>query len=210
MQVALPAKPKTTGSLALPIAFALWLLLACTGMTALWIYSVAPGKSGTPPDRWPESSSLQRAPGASTLVMFVHPNCPCSRASISELAVLLAHSAGQLHAQVIFLKPPGEEDSWTHTDLWRAASQLPGTAVISDAEGREAELFRVTISGETLLYDASGNLRFHGGITGARGHSGENAGCSAVQSYANTGTIPLARTPVFGCPLFDDSTSRIP
>jgi hypothetical protein len=87
---------------------------------------------------------------------------------------------------------------------------LPETAVVSDLDGRETELFHAAVSGETLVYDASGNLKFHGGITGARGHAGDNAGCSAVEYYANTGTIPLAKTSVFGCPLFSEATSRVP
>ena len=91
-------------------------------------------------------------------LMFVHPKCPCSRASVSELAVLLAHSAGNLRSQIIFLKPPGKDDSWTHTDLWRDASKLPATVVISDVRGRETSLFRVAVSGETVIYDAAGNL----------------------------------------------------
>jgi hypothetical protein len=106
-------------------------------------------------------------------------------------------------------KPPGKADSWIHTDLWHAASDLPGTVVISDLGGREADLFRAAISGETVVYDAAGDLRFHGGITGARGHAGDNAGCSAVESYANMGAAPLAQTPVFGCPLFNP-TSQTP
>jgi hypothetical protein len=57
---------------------------------------------------------------------------------------------------------------------------------------------------------AAGDLRFHGGITGARGHAEDNAGCSAVESYANTGAAPLAQTPVFGCPLFNEPTSQTP
>jgi hypothetical protein len=210
MQVAASAGLRKAGSLALPVIFVSWLSLACAGMAALWLYSMTAGKEGNPPDRWPASSSLQRTPGASTLLMFVHPRCPCSRASISELAVLLAHSGGHLPAQVVFLKPPGEADSWIHTDLWRAASELPVTAIVSDLGGRETELFHAVVSGETLVYDCSGNLRFHGGITGARGHIGDNAGYSGVECYANTGTMPLARTPVFGCPFFSETGSRVP
>ena len=101
----------------------------------------------------------------------------------------------------------GKADSWIHT--WHAASDLPGTAVISDLGGREVDLFRAAISGETVVYDAAGDLRFHGGITGARGHAGDNAGCSAVESYANTGAAPLAQTSVFGCPIFNP-TSQTP
>jgi hypothetical protein len=210
MQVVVSAKPKAKRTWALAIAFILWVSLTCAGMGALWLYSTAPGKDGRPPDRWPVSSSLRRAPGASTLVMFVHPKCPCSRASLRQLAVLLAHSAGHLHPQVIFLTPQGKEDSWTHTDLWHAASQLPGTVVISDLDGREADLFHAAVSGETVVYDATGNLRFHGGITGARGHEGDNAGCSAVETYADTGAAPMAHAPVFGCPLFIESPSQTP
>src|SRR5271165_4971929 len=138
------SRKKRPGALA--IIFILWLSLTFAGMVGLSLYSTAPGKEGNPPNRWPASSSLRPAPGASTLVMFVHPKCPCSRASIGELAVLLAHSAGHLHAQVIFLKPPGKENSWIHTDLWHVASKLPGTVIISDLGGREADLFRAAVS----------------------------------------------------------------
>ena len=141
MHVIASAKPKKKRPRVLEIVFIFWLSLTCAGLVGLWLYSTAPGKDANPPDRWPKSSILRRAPGASTLVMFVHPKCPCSRASIGELAVLLAHSSGHLRAQVIFLKPPGKEDSWVRTDLWRAASELPGTVVISDLYGREADLF---------------------------------------------------------------------
>jgi hypothetical protein len=210
MQTAVLAQQKRAGPKALPAVFILWLSLVCAGMVALWLYSTTPGKDGEPPARWPTSSSLQRRAEASTLLMFVHPKCPCSRASIAGLAALLAHSGGRLCAKVIFLQPPGETDSWVHTGLWHAASELPGTEIISDPDSRETKLFHAAVSGETLVYDVSGHLRFHGGITVARGHIGDNAGCSAIECYANTGTLPLSRTPAFGCPLFSESTSRVP
>jgi hypothetical protein len=210
MQRSASVHTKEKTSPALTFVFILWMALIVLGMMGLWLYSNTPGNDGHPPDRWPASSSLQHARQASTLLMFVHPKCPCSRASLIELAVLLAHSAGRLQAQVIFLQPRGKADSWIHTDLWAAASKLPGTLVISDLSGREAEIFHATVSGDTAVYDAAGKLRFHGGITGARGQVGENAGCATVASYANTGASPLARTPVFGCPLFNEPAFRTP
>jgi hypothetical protein len=210
MQAAVLADEKRAGPKAVAVVFILWLSLACAGMAALWFYSTAPGQDGEPPDRWPAASNLQRRSGVSTLLMFVHPKCPCSRASVGELAALLAHSGGRLCTKVVFLQPPGKADSWVHTGLWRAASELPGAEIVSDLESRETKLFHAAVSGETLVYDASGHLRFHGGITAARGHIGNNAGCSAIECYANTGEIPLARTPAFGCPLFSESTSRVP
>jgi hypothetical protein len=210
MQIIHSAQPKVKRPRALGIAFALWLSLTSAGVAGLWLYSSSPGNEGNPPDVWPAGSSLRREPGTSTLVMFLHPQCPCSRASIYELAVLLAHSAGNLHPEVVFLKAPGKEDSWTHGELWHDAAELPGTVVTSDLAGREAALFQVTTSGETVVYDAAGNLRFHGGMTGARGHIGDNTGCSAVESYANAGVTSTTRTRVFGCPLFHEPTSKTP
>lgn len=176
-------------------------------MATLWIYSTTPGHQNAAPARWPTFSTLPRASDRCTLVMFVHPQCPCSGASLSELAAILAHSAGHLHAEVVFLSPSGMSGSWVHTDLWKTALRLPETSTVSDPAGREAHLFHASVSGETLVYDSLGHLRFHGGITDGRGHAGDNPGCSAIQTYLNTGTIPLSRTPVFGCSLFDHSTA---
>jgi hypothetical protein len=192
------------------VIFVLWLALIVAGMVGLWLYSTAPGKEADPPERWPAFSAFQRTAGASIRLMFVHPKCPCSNASISELAVLLAHSAGNLRAQVIFLKPTGKEDDWVHTGLWREASKLAAAVVVSDPCGREADLFHAAVSGETMLYDAEGHLKFHGGITGARGHVGANAGSVALESYANAGALTRTRTPVFGCPLFNQPVSQTP
>src|SRR5260221_10926866 len=94
MQVAVPAEPEKAGSLALPIVLVLWLSLAWAGRAALWLYSITAGKEGAPPDRWSASSRLQRTPGASTLLLFFHPTCPCSQRRINELALLFPHSGG--------------------------------------------------------------------------------------------------------------------
>jgi hypothetical protein len=80
---------------------------------------------------------------------------------------------------------------------------------MADLEGRESRRFGAATSGQTLLYAADGRLLFNGGITESRGHSGDNAGRSAILSLvlgltsAPTGQ-PLS-TPVYGCPLFDES-----
>ena len=186
------------------LVFVSWLVLTLLGMAALWLYSSTPGRQGAPPSQWPIASTLNQVSGRLTLVMFLHPKCPCSQASLSELNAILAHSSGRLHADVVFLRPPGEPESWTRTALWRTAAALPETSLINDPAGREARLFQAFVSGETLVYDSSGKLRFQGGITDGRGHAGDNPGFYSIEAYMNTGTIPLARTPVFGCPLFND------
>lgn len=200
---ALPSRPPV-------LVFGLWMALTAVGLAALLVYSSTPGRQAAPPSQWPPSSGLQRAPDKSTLVMFLHPKCPCSQASLSELSAILAHSAGRLRVDLVFLQPSGRPESWTRTTLWRSAATLPETSSTNDAAGREARLFHTFVSGEALLYDSSGNLRFHGGITNSRGHAGDNPGSSSVEAYLNTGTVPVSRTPVFGCPLFDDSMPVAP
>ena len=92
----------------------------------------------------------------------------------------------------------------SHPICGRTPSKLPATVAISDLGGREAALFKATTSGETVVYDTAGKLGFHGGITGARGHIGDNAGCFAIEAYANAGFTATTRTRVFGCPLFGE------
>jgi len=66
----------------------------------------------------------------------------------------------------------------------------------------EARRFGVETSGQTLLYDAGGRLIFSGGITGSRGHAGDNAGEAALVALLTSGQADRRATSVFGCPLF--------
>lgn len=184
----------------------LWLLVVGIGLSILLGYENTPGKAAQPLASWPTDSQIQRAPGLATLVMLVHPHCPCSRASIGELALLMAHNQGRLAAYVLFLKPDGFAEDWEKTDLWQSAADIPGVQPLVDFEGVEARRFNSKTSGQTILYDAEGRLLFNGGITIARGHAGDNAGRSAIVSLLNAGRAEQTETPVFGCPLFDDNS----
>ena len=140
--------------------------------------------------------------------MFVHPQCPCTRASIRELEVIMTRCQTSVQAFVLFTQPAGFDRDWVEGGLWRQADSIPGVSVIADQAGREARVFDVKTSGQTLLYDERGVLKFCGGITLSRGHSGDNIGRSAVVALAKR--QPDVRTPsldcsVFGCPLFNAS-----
>jgi len=113
----------------------------------------------------------------------------------------MAQAQGRVTAYVLFLKPAGFSDDWEKTDLWQSAASIPGVKVVVDQDGVEADRFQAVTSGQTVLYDTEGRLLFSGGITGSRGHSGDNAGRSAIVSLLNTGEATAAETFVFGCPL---------
>ena len=116
------------------------------GMGTLRTYSLTPGVAGTPDTSWPAGSLFLAPPGSFTLVMVIHPHCPCSRASIGELSILMAHSGGKLAAYVVFVEPPGFGERWTKTDLWSSAGSIPGVRRIID-RGGEAKLFGAATSG---------------------------------------------------------------
>jgi hypothetical protein len=181
---------------------ALWLFMIAVGVGALWSYESTPGVAAAAPDLWPAASRIKHADDHATLVMLAHPHCPCTRASIGELARLMTQAQGRVTAYVLFVKPAGFSDEWVQSDLWASAAALPGVTPVLDDDGAEAELFRAETSGQTVLYDPSGNLLFSGGITSARGHAGDNAGRTAIVSLLTSEEAEERDTPVFGCPLF--------
>ena len=88
-------------------AIALWGAGVSTGMGALWAYSNQPGQPGDPPARWPGASSIRPVPGRATLVMAAHPHCPCTRASLGELALIMRHAQQTATCHVLFYRPSG-------------------------------------------------------------------------------------------------------
>jgi hypothetical protein len=177
-----------------------WLAIVASGSAVLMVYSYTPGqKDGSASKMWPTASHLSRGGDLPTLIMFAHPKCPCTRASISELAELMARCQGQVNAQVVFFRPAGVEKTWAQTDLWQSASVIPGVSVKEDEDGREARMFSAETSGRVVLYDAGGRLIFSGGITAARGHSGDNDGRSAIVELLAHRKPLKDSTPTFGC-----------
>ena len=195
--------PKRCGPAALKIStFAIiWLLVVLTGSLLMAQYSQTAGVVGTPPKQWPKASRVRPETGRSNLVIFLHPRCPCSRATLGELERLMAHCQGMLSVQVWFIQPEGRDEAWVKTDLWPTAAAIPGVQVGVDHAGEEARLFQAATSGQTLLYDPSSRLVFQGGITLARGHAGDNPGRDAIECYLKQKMNPSASTPVFGCAL---------
>jgi hypothetical protein len=164
-------------------------------------YENTPGAAGNPPAKWPALSRIPRTKGIPTIVVMGHPKCPCTRATIGELAVMMARLHNRATAVVVLVRPHGAPDGWDDTDLRRSAAEIPDVKVISDPDEVEVDLFHAQVSGQTMLYNASGKLLFSGGITSARGHSGDNAGRSSIVSFVTDGIAELNRTPVFGCAL---------
>jgi hypothetical protein len=178
-----------------------WGVFIIAGFVILAREEFTPVKAAPPVTLFPRSSDLQLASDKDTLVLFVHPHCPCTRASLHELVGLLAESQNRVSANIVFTIPNGVPTGWEEGDLWNSARSLPGLRVVRDQGGGEARRFEVAGSGHVLLYNPSGKLLFSGGITASRGHEGENLGRFAIVSFILNGHAPVNHTPVFGCSL---------
>ncbi|HEV7242556.1 MAG TPA: RedB protein [Thermoanaerobaculia bacterium] len=196
--MALPISRRDLGLVSLAVV---WLIVVVGGMAYTWRYKTIPGKAAAAPERWPAASELRRPSGRPTLVLLAHPRCPCSRASIAELARLQAVVGSRTHSIVLFLRPEGMPEGWERSDLWSRAAEIPGVAVVADADGREARVFGTHTSGEVLYYDRSGTLAYSGGLTGARGHEGTSAGFRTIVSLVRGERADRREAPVFGCSL---------
>jgi hypothetical protein len=190
------------GSKALPFAAGiLWIAAVGVGMWSLMAFDTTPGGSGLTSATWPSGTSIAFQPGRLNLVMFAHPNCPCTRATLGELGEIMVRSKGLISARVLFYQPTKRPADWDKDDLSGLARALPQVAVLDDIDGMEAARFGATTSGYTLLYDVHGKLRFRGGITRARGQAGASAGRQIILSLLNQTQVTERETPVFGCAL---------
>lgn len=179
----------------------LWFALLAAGFTLLEREEFTPVANAPVTTNFPPNSAIQLAADKPTLLLFFHPHCPCSRASLHELDGLLTETQNKLSVFLIFTIPKGVPPGWEEGDLWKSAAAMPGVRVLRDQGGLEAHRFGVTGSGHTLLYNPSGELLFSGGITPSRGHEGDNAGRSAIISIVLNGHALVDHTPVFGCSL---------
>ncbi len=197
------------GSKALPFAAGiLWITAVGVGMWSLMAFDTTPGGSGLTSATWPSGTSAVFHAGRTNLVMFAHPNCPCTRASLGELGEIMVRSKGLISARVLFYQPTKRPADWDKDDLSGLARALPQVTVHDDIDGMEAARFGATTSGYTLVYDVNRKLRFRGGITRARGQVGASAGRQIILSLLNQTQVTERETPVFGCALTPSRTAH--
>ncbi len=175
-----------------------WLGLVAGGFGALIRYEAAPGPKTSAPAQLSHLSPNHRP----SLILALHPKCPCSRATVGELEKILARAKSPFSITILAFKPKAEPDSWIQSSTLRALSKM-GAEIVTDTDGARAEKLGLATSGQFLLYSVDGQLLFNGGITAGRGHSGDNVAEDALLNLLNGHPAPLASAPVFGCTISD-------
>jgi hypothetical protein len=157
---------------------AAWLGAVAAGFAAWEAYDSTPGDTPEQPE------AIDAPAGPWELTMFVHPHCPCARASLGELRALLAEVPPGTGARVVFVRPAGVADGWERGELWDAAAELPGVRVECDPGGVEARRAGATISGHLVVHDGAGAVAFRGGIhprpRPGRGQPRPTGGCGSA------------------------------
>jgi hypothetical protein len=184
------------GSLLIALAF--WLAAVIAGFTYVVDYELTSKAAGWHADV-PSEAGIHLDRELPTLLLFVHPKCPCTRATMEELNRIMASCDGRLTARVFAYQPERAAEEWHVTDVWRSAVEIPGVRTQVDIDGKMALAFGVSTSGHAMLYSTGGELLFTGGITASRGHSGDNLGRKAILDVVLRGSFVRCSAPVFGC-----------
>lgn len=185
----------------------LWAGCVVAGFATLARYEHAPGDAGSSPLGWPEACRLQPAGERPQLLLFLHPRCPCSQATVSEFARLVAKQDAVAAVTVVFSLPADADGAWRGGRLWRAASKIPDARCVADPGGVISRQFGAETSGFVTVYGPRGKLRFAGGITGSRGHEGANPGAESALLAIGQELEPR-RNAVFGCRLCVPCTEK--
>jgi len=187
-----------------------WIIAIGYGFHALMVYKGRAGSAGAMPAVWPRNDLIIPSSDKPQLVMFAHPRCPCTRASLGQLELLVAQAQGKFDAVVLFAEPVDEKEAWSNTATIDFARSIPGVRTVLDKDGEVTRRFGAKTSGHAVVYAPTGKLLFSGGITGSRGHLGENGGSDSVLQLVSGGEMrPRQITAkVFGCGLFDQCTNN--
>ena len=171
------------------------------GIRALLAFNHTAAAVHSAPAKWPSLSTIKRDVDRPKLLVFVHPLCPCTRATLDALEKVPAlHSPGTPFPAITVLFSATKTSQTEVTALWKGAQELPGARVLWDY-GQEAQRFGALTSGYVLLYNSAGELLFHGGVTGSRGHAGDNYGLEELLSSLESGRPAPRPSQVFGCAL---------
>lgn len=183
-------------------AVMLWSAAVIAGIQRIWSYESTPGGLSVVPTAWPGSSLVEIDHERATLLMFVHPLCVCTRASVSELREAIDAMDRSVAVWIVVLSLRGIAND-LEARIADIARRIPEATIVRDNDGRAANTFGAATSGHVVVYDRDGRLVFSGGITGSRGHVGNNDGRRDLIAALRSGRDDTHEHPIFGCGLDD-------
>lgn len=176
------------------------LLSGLAGLLALGAYDSRPANQRGWQTSWPTSVPLAANRDSATTLMFVHPHCPCTVASVEQLLEVLKSASAR--ATLVVYEPDSVTSDWSQGPLLQLAAEYPQQlSLVRDPQGSLAAKFGACASGTCLVYGADLRLRYAGGLTLSRGHRGDNAGQATLLRILHDpiNAATAATFPIFGC-----------
>jgi hypothetical protein len=167
--------------------------VAAWGSAVAWQFHSAMSYEATPGERSVKSVKAE-AGQKSRVVVVVHPECPCTKATLAQLREIVARQGASLDATVLVANE-GEQAGSSENE--RIARSIPGVQVRLVGAGAPETLGAKT-SGEAFYFDQSGKLVYHGGLTEGRGVERPSPGAYCL---INSKGLSKKDGEVFGCPL---------
>ena len=159
------------------------------------------GERQEAPAHWPADSQIALSRRGATLMLFAHPHCPCTRATLGELEKIVARCPGSVTIWVLFLEPAGCDASWRPErsgasgcrDSWRPRRSRP-------RRRRGPPLSRHDVRPGVVVQRTGGTVvqRRDHRVPRPRGRQHWPVGDRVVLD--RRALRPAARAPVFGCP----------
>ena len=186
-----------------------WLLTSATALAValgwyqLFTFSSTPGAQLTAPAHWPrEISSPSLSSHAPLLLVFVHPQCSCTQATLQQLGQILSSTRTTIQIALVVYRSQAVNPETSYVTFEPAKFLQTPARIVPDPNGRLARRFGAATSGEIVLYAAGGQLLFQGGITPMRSQAGPSLGADALRNALTTGRTQIRAASVFGCPIF--------
>jgi hypothetical protein len=183
------------------VVYTIWIGLLLIGHTVLFEYELTAGPLTNTKRIFPNKTSIPLTHSRQNLILFLHPACPCSVATVEEFRELMREGEKDSMGTVVFFMPREKESEWSLMPIISSVKRIPNVSVLFDTNGGQAEIFGAATSGHVFVYDGRGILQFSGGITGARGHTGDNQYLEVAKKTIISKNPKFATTPVFGCSL---------
>lgn len=183
------------------LAYMIWSALLLTGHLVLFEYEMTASPLANTKRVFPQKSIVQIAKGRQNIILFLHPMCPCSMASVDEFHELMRAGEKDSVGTVVAFMPHDMQSEWALQPVFSRLKRIRNVSIVYDSNGAQADLFGATTSGHVLIYDGRGILQFSGGITASRGHSGDNANFELAKKSIHDRNPKFVTTPVLGCAL---------
>jgi hypothetical protein len=134
------------------VALTVWLIAVVFTLALLWRYDSTPGVAAAAPATWPAGAHVGLSADRPTLLVTLHAYCPCSMATISEVAWVADRAHARFHTTFLVEAPDAVSDAALEDSAaYRLASAVLGASVVRDRGGHDAALFDAHTSGQTYL-----------------------------------------------------------